>query len=85
MGPNVVIPVAIVLGLIPAFIAKHKGDSFFTFWLFGTLLWIVALPYALFVLKDKRRRCDHCAELVRPEARVCPHCQRDLTTAVGFV
>jgi hypothetical protein len=42
------------------------------------LLFIVALPYALFGLKDKRPRCPSCAELVRPEAIVCPHCQRDI-------
>lgn len=24
------------------------------------------------------RRCPHCAEPVRPEASVCPHCTRSL-------
>lgn len=81
MGPDVVIPAAILLGLIPAFVARHKGDSFFTYWLFGALLWIVALPYTLFVLKDKRRRCPHCDETVRDAANVCPHCHRDVSAA----
>ena len=29
-------------------------------------------------LTDKRTRCRHCAEVVRPEALICPHCQREL-------
>lgn len=29
---------------------------------------------------DKRRKCPHCAELIKVEAKVCPHCQRDLPT-----
>lgn len=24
------------------------------------------------------RRCPYCAEVIRPEAKVCPHCTRDL-------
>lgn len=68
---------AAVLGLIPAAIARHKGDSFLWWWLVGTVMLIVALPWVL-LMKDKRRRCPHCAETVRTQARVCPHCQRDL-------
>lgn len=69
---------AMLLGLITGSIARHKGDSFATYWLFGALLFIFALPYVVFVLKDKRRRCPHCVEVVNPAARVCPHCQRSL-------
>ena len=38
---------AVVLGLIPASIARSKGRSFFGFWLYGALLFIVALPHAI--------------------------------------
>jgi hypothetical protein len=76
MSPAIIIA-AIMLGLIPAFIARRKGDSFIAYWIFGALLFIVALPVSIF-MKDKRRRCPHCAEFIRPEANVCPHCQRDL-------
>jgi hypothetical protein len=45
---------AAFLGLIPATIAKRKGWSFFGWWCYGFLLWIVALPHALF-LKPNRK------------------------------
>jgi hypothetical protein len=65
------------MALIPAFIAKRRGLGFWTFYVFGLLLWIVAVPVALFS-KDKRRRCPHCMEVVHAEASACPHCQRDI-------
>jgi len=38
-----------IIGLIPAAIAQGKGRSFLGWWLFGALLFIVALPCALIV------------------------------------
>jgi hypothetical protein len=67
-----------LMALIPAFIAKHRGQGFWTFYVFGLLLWIVAVPVALFS-KDKRRRCPHCVEVIHAQATACPHCQRDVT------
>ena len=43
---------AVLLGLIPAAIASHKGRSFGVWWAYGTLLFIVALPMAL-LMKPK--------------------------------
>lgn len=43
---------AILLGLIPAFIAQRKGRNFFEWWIYGALLFIVALIHSFF-LKDK--------------------------------
>ena len=34
----------VVLGLIPAAIARSKGRSFFGFWLYGALIFIVGYP-----------------------------------------
>jgi len=42
----------LVLGLIPAFIARYKGRSFIGFWIYGIFLWPVALIHSL-VLKDE--------------------------------
>lgn len=44
--------VAVLLGLIPAAIASKKGRSFATWWFFGAMLFIVALPMAL-MMKPK--------------------------------
>lgn len=72
---------AVVLGLIPAFIARGKGRLFPLWWLYGSLLFIIALIHSL-ALKDRSgAKCPHCAEFVNREARVCKHCGRDLVPA----
>ena len=38
---------AIIIGLIPAFIAQKKGYDFFQWWVYGAALFIVALPAIL--------------------------------------
>jgi hypothetical protein len=84
-----------VIGLLPAAMAKSKGRSFFKWWLYGALLFIVAAPHALLARPrqkdlDQRERkagrvqCPQCAEWIRPEAKVCKHCGRDVPpTAVA--
>jgi hypothetical protein len=37
----------VLLGLIPASIARLKARSFFVWWAYGAALFIVALPHAL--------------------------------------
>jgi hypothetical protein len=37
----------VLLGLLPAYLAQKKGRSFGLWWLYGALLFIVALPHAL--------------------------------------
>lgn len=80
--------IAALLGLIPAAIADRKGRNFFLWWLYGCAIFIVAVIHAL-VLKptqavrdydaklDGLRKCDSCAEFIRPDARVCRFCGRD--------
>lgn len=80
---------AMMLAVIPGGIAHSKGHSFFAFWLFGVLLLVVALPVAI-TLKNHRPtldrramahgggvRCPYCAEIIRPQAKVCRFCGRD--------
>lgn len=38
---------AMVLGVIPALIASQKGRSAFRWWVYGALLFVIALPHAL--------------------------------------
>lgn len=80
---------AAILGLIPATIGYLKGKRFLIWWIYGTLVFIVALPASILMKKDitalERRqlrsghmkRCAYCAELIRAEARVCKHCGRE--------
>jgi hypothetical protein len=42
-----------LLAIVPAKIAERKGRSFWTWYVFGLLLWIVAVVAALLV-KDER-------------------------------
>lgn len=85
--------ISILVGLIPAAIARSKGRSFGLWWLYGVLIFIVALPHALMMQPnikglDKQakltgfRKCPSCAEFVRPDARVCKHCGRDIPASL---
>lgn len=82
---------ACLLGIVPAAIAHQKGRNFFGWWLYGTLLWIVALPHAILLSTDQEQidaramrqggqKCPHCAEIIRRDARVCRFCGGDLTS-----
>ena len=68
-----------VLALVPAFVAarkrrKGRNEAFATYYLFGLIALVIAIPAAIWVAKDERRRCPMCAERVRDEAIKCPHC-----------
>lgn len=80
---------AIVLGLVPAFIASSKGRSFGLWWFYGAAIFIVALIHALIIkasnadiereqLNQGMKKCLHCAELIKGDANVCRYCTRDV-------
>ena len=75
-----IVVLAVLLGLIPAAIAQRKGYDFVGFWLFGALMFIVALPVVLLMPANLtgKRKCPHCTEYVPVEAKVCKVCHRDL-------
>jgi hypothetical protein len=74
------------LGTIPAWIAERKGRSGFAWWLYGTTLFVVALPHALMLedaddapeSADAFRPCPVCAEPIRTDATHCRFCKHDV-------
>ncbi|USB65955.1 zinc ribbon domain-containing protein [Klebsiella pneumoniae] len=84
------IVIAALLGLIPAFIAQGKGRSFAVWWVYGFLLFIVAIIHAIFVKpignkgasisndSELMRDCPRCAEPVKYQATKCKHCGSEI-------
>lgn len=57
--------IAILLALIPAYIAKNKGYSFFSWWVYGFLIFIVAIIHVCFIPNKKKLEENIFNELKR--------------------
>ena len=63
------------LGLLPALIASKKGRNFGKWYLYGALLFIVALVHAILI--DDRKPCHRCGEKIMNNALVCHFCNSE--------
>ena len=69
--------IASLLGLITGAIAKGKGHDFGTWWFFGTLLFIIALPMAIMLKENENcSKCLYCGKRLKPREGRCPECRR---------
>ncbi len=79
---------AAFLGVIVGMIAQSKGKAFFPWWLYGTLLFIVAIVHVLLIKPDEKhvereaiaaggKKCPRCAEIVKAEAQACRFCGQE--------
>jgi hypothetical protein len=76
----------LMMGGVVALIASSKGRSAGSWFLYGLLIWPIALVHILVsspnaratdeaaVRSGEMKKCTECAELIRREARKCRFC-----------
>jgi hypothetical protein len=73
----------LVVALIPAFIAKSKGRSFFLWYIYGIFLFLFAFIHVI-VLKPNEnaagmKKCSSCSSIIPATALICPACRTSFT------
>lgn len=76
--------IAAIVGLIPAAIANNKGRSFFAWWLYGFLLWIVALPHSI-LLKPNEIAAQSASDVPAGDAQRKAHGWRTALIFAGLI
>ncbi len=74
---------AALLGVLVGLMARAKGRDFFLWWLYGTVLFAVALVHVMLIrprsanerlAATTRRSCPRCHEMIRTDAPLCRYC-----------
>lgn len=74
--------ISFFLGLIPAYIAHKKGRGFYKWWIYGYVLWLIAMIHSLCIKSTEGLiQCPACAEFIKQEAQICRYCH----TKIGAV
>jgi hypothetical protein len=71
----------LLFGIVAAMIGSKKGEGCGAF-ILGILLGPFGILIAIFS-KGNRKTCPFCKELVHKDARVCPHCQREIGVQIA--
>ena len=69
-----IIVIAVIIGLIPAYIAYRRGFSFIKWWIYGTLLFLIALPHSMVVKQDHEVKCPFCGGITKVGKGYCRRC-----------
>lgn len=74
---------SILLGVVVGMIASKKGYDFLPWFLYGTCLFVVALPHILInsekAVKGKTKECPYCFGIVNEAATACKYCGKKIS------
>lgn len=69
-----IIIVAVVLGLVPAFMAGRQGRSFVKWWIYGALAFPAAIVHALVLNPGHVVKCPFCGGMTNVGKGYCRRC-----------